>query len=197
MASLCKVFKLRIVLPLLSKYYVAAAAYQTTHPDETPISVTSLRTSSLSKIEEFLLQGDRRQAFQYAMDQKLWAHAMIIASSIDKDAWKEVVNDFLHQELTFSDEQARVPLRHYPRLPRRLGRAFGQHTVSFRDRALLLVNAMLVLFLAIAHIYHLSSSRIRRSYLVDEISRDAPASSTFTFCCDTTNPKLYFHDNLY
>lgn len=92
----------------LSKYNLAAAAYQTTHLDETPISVTSLRTSSLSKIEEFLLQGDRRQAFQYAMDQKLWAHAMIIASSIDKDAWKEVVNDFLHQELTFSDEQARV-----------------------------------------------------------------------------------------
>ena len=34
---------------------------------------------------------------------------MIIASSIDKDAWKEVVNDFLHQELTFGGELARVP----------------------------------------------------------------------------------------
>lgn len=60
-------------------------------------------------IEEFLLQGNRRQAFQYAMDQKLWAHAMIIASSIDKDAWREVVNDFLRQELTFGDAQGSGP----------------------------------------------------------------------------------------
>ena len=34
---------------------------------------------------------------------------MIIASSIDKDAWREVVNDFLHQELTFGDEQGSGP----------------------------------------------------------------------------------------
>jgi hypothetical protein len=104
-----------MVLVILSKYdNRAAAAYQNAHLDETPISVTSLRTSSLSKIEEFLLQGNRRQAFQYAMDQKLWAHAMVIASSIDKDAWKEVVNDFLHQELTYGDEQARGS---HPSLP--------------------------------------------------------------------------------
>lgn len=40
----------------------------------------------------------------YALDQKLWAHAMVIASSIDKDAWKEVVNEFIQTELGRQEE---------------------------------------------------------------------------------------------
>ena len=76
-----------------------AAAYTSPSLDDTPITVTTLRSSALDKIEEFLLHGDRRQAYQYAMGEKLWAHAMIIASSIDKEAWKEVAHDFLRTEL--------------------------------------------------------------------------------------------------
>ncbi|PPQ93302.1 hypothetical protein CVT25_014431 [Psilocybe cyanescens] len=75
--------------------------------DETPISVVTLRPSALDKIEDLLLQGDRRQAYQFAMDQKLWSHAMIIASSIDKESWKEVVNDFLRTELGSKEEASR------------------------------------------------------------------------------------------
>lgn len=66
---------------------------------ESPISVSTLKASSLDKIQEFLLQGQRRQAYHYALDERLWAHAMIIASGIDKEAWKEVVNEFLKTEL--------------------------------------------------------------------------------------------------
>jgi hypothetical protein len=67
--------------------------------DEPPISVTTLRSSALDRIEELLLQGDRRQAYRFAADEQLWAHAMVIASSIDKEAWKEVINEFLRSEL--------------------------------------------------------------------------------------------------
>ncbi|KAF9533001.1 Sec23-binding domain of Sec16-domain-containing protein [Crepidotus variabilis] len=83
------------------------AAYQTGPSDEAPLNVTSLRPSMLSKIEDFLLQGDRRQAYHYAMDQKLWAHAMIISSSLDREAWKGVVNEFLRSELASKDSQPR------------------------------------------------------------------------------------------
>jgi hypothetical protein len=62
---------------------------------ETPISVSTLRPSALDKIQEFLLRGERHKAYYFALDEKLWAHAMVIASSIDKEAWKEVVNEFL------------------------------------------------------------------------------------------------------
>ncbi|KAG6818100.1 hypothetical protein H0H87_000004 [Tephrocybe sp. NHM501043] len=68
-------------------------------PQETPISVTTLRASTLDKIQDFLLRGERRQAYHLALDEKLWAHAMIISSSIDKEAWKEVVHEFLRTEL--------------------------------------------------------------------------------------------------
>lgn len=73
-------------------------------PSGAPLSVSTLTTESLTKIEELLIRGERKQAYTYALDQKLWAHAMIIASSIDKEAWKEVVNDFLHTELASKDE---------------------------------------------------------------------------------------------
>lgn len=61
--------------------------------------MTTLRATSLDKIEEFLLRGERRQAYHYALDERLWAHAMVIASSINKDAWKEVVSEFISSEL--------------------------------------------------------------------------------------------------
>ncbi|KAH6918573.1 Sec23-binding domain of Sec16-domain-containing protein [Coprinopsis sp. MPI-PUGE-AT-0042] len=76
---------------------------------EQPISVTSLRPSSLKKIEELLMRGERKQAYVYALDQKLWAHAMVIASSIDKEAWKEVVNEFIQTELGSHEEQPQQP----------------------------------------------------------------------------------------
>lgn len=55
--------------------------------------------SAINRIEDFLLRGERHQAYQYALDEKLWPHAMIIASSIDKESWKAVVNQFLRDEL--------------------------------------------------------------------------------------------------
>ncbi|KAF5380963.1 hypothetical protein D9615_003970 [Tricholomella constricta] len=70
-----------------------------TESQESAISVTALRASTLDKIQDFLLRGERRQAYHYALDEKLWAHAMVIASSIDKDSWKEVVSEFLRTEL--------------------------------------------------------------------------------------------------
>ncbi|KAL0071380.1 hypothetical protein AAF712_001237 [Marasmius tenuissimus] len=67
------------------------------------VKVSTLRPSSLDKIQEFLLKGEKRKACHYALDQKLFAHAMVIASGIDKETWKEVVNEFLRSELGSKD----------------------------------------------------------------------------------------------
>ncbi|KAF8844945.1 hypothetical protein BDN67DRAFT_1007736 [Paxillus ammoniavirescens] len=81
--------------------------------NETPISVSTLFPSSLDKIQEFLVRGERRQAYHYALDEKLWAHAMIIAGGIDREAWKEVVNEFLKAELGVHEapQRATLPVR--------------------------------------------------------------------------------------
>ncbi|KAG9318501.1 Sec23-binding domain of Sec16-domain-containing protein [Chiua virens] len=86
---------------------------------EAPISVSTLLPSSLDKIQEFLVRGERREAYHYALDQRLWAHAMIIANSIDKEAWKEVVNEFLKAELGIHESLQRAT----PRL-------HGKNTIS-------------------------------------------------------------------
>ncbi len=74
--------------------------------DTAPISVTTLRPASLDKIEESLLRGERHQAYHYALDERLWAHAMVIASSMNKDAWKEVVSEFIRSELGVKTDNA-------------------------------------------------------------------------------------------
>ncbi|KAL0946874.1 hypothetical protein HGRIS_013040 [Hohenbuehelia grisea] len=66
---------------------------------ETPIASSVLRPSALEKIQDLLVRGQRKEAYHYALDQKLWAHAMVIASGIDKEAWQEAVNEFLKADL--------------------------------------------------------------------------------------------------
>lgn len=64
------------------------------------LSIQTIKSSALDKIQDLLTQGERKAAYRYALDERLWAHAMIIASSIDKEAWKEVVNEFIRSELS-------------------------------------------------------------------------------------------------
>jgi hypothetical protein len=46
-----------------------------------------------------LLKGDRKSALRHSLDRQLWAHALIIATSLDKDAWKDVVSEFIKTDL--------------------------------------------------------------------------------------------------
>jgi COPII coat assembly protein SEC16 len=75
--------------------------------DEDPVSISALKPSALHKLKHLLLTGERRQAYHYALDEKLWAHAMIISGGLDKEAWREAVNEFLRAELgqTFANSE--------------------------------------------------------------------------------------------
>ncbi|KAH9951938.1 Sec23-binding domain of Sec16-domain-containing protein [Amylocystis lapponica] len=88
-------------LPSTASYPVLGSSIQDSH--DLPVAVHTVRASHLDKIQDFLLRGDRREACHYASDEKLWAHAMVIASSIDKAAWKEVVTEFVRTELVAKD----------------------------------------------------------------------------------------------
>ncbi|GAB1517947.1 hypothetical protein RhiTH_001003 [Rhizoctonia solani] len=72
---------------------------------DSPVATYKVKPDALDKIQELLLQGERRQAYHYALDERMWAHAMLIASSLDKDAWKEVVNEFIRSELGVRTDQ--------------------------------------------------------------------------------------------
>ena len=45
------------------------------------------------------MHGDRRGAVRFALDQQMWSHALLIANSLDKELWQEVVREFAQHEL--------------------------------------------------------------------------------------------------
>ena len=56
-----------------------------------PVAVDTLRKS--------LLRGEREKAMWHAVDNRLWAHALLIASTLDKSKWREVVQEFVRREV--------------------------------------------------------------------------------------------------
>ena len=100
---------------LLSSNYSLSSALPNTQ-DQT-VSKTVVRSSQLDKIQDLLARGDRRGACHYAADEKLWSHALLIASSIDKECWKDVVTEWIRAELVADPAQpqdgkhGREPLR--------------------------------------------------------------------------------------
>jgi hypothetical protein len=65
----------------------------------TAVATYQVKTASLDRLQELLIRGERREAYQFASDEKMWAHALLIASILDKAAWKEVVSEFIQAEL--------------------------------------------------------------------------------------------------
>ncbi|KAJ1032907.1 hypothetical protein NDA16_000186 [Ustilago loliicola] len=72
---------------------------QSEQAEGTVITSHELRSDFLQKVQGMLLRGERRQAVEYAVAQRMWAHAMTIASCVDKECWKEVVSEFIEHEV--------------------------------------------------------------------------------------------------
>ncbi|EOD42926.1 putative copii coat assembly protein sec16 protein [Neofusicoccum parvum UCRNP2] len=54
---------------------------------------------SVGQLRAHLLKGDRERAVWEAADKRLWGHAMLIASTMNKDIWKQVIQEFVRQEV--------------------------------------------------------------------------------------------------
>lgn len=53
-----------------------------------------------------LLNGDREKAVWSAADNRMWGHAMILASTLDKSVWKQVVQEFVRREIRSTSRNA-------------------------------------------------------------------------------------------
>jgi hypothetical protein len=56
-----------------------------------PVAVDTLRKS--------LLRGEREKAMWHAVDNRLWAHALLLGSTLDRVKWREVVQEFVRREV--------------------------------------------------------------------------------------------------
>lgn len=55
--------------------------------------------NALSTLRTHLYHGDREKAVWHAADQRLWAHALLIASTQPTEIWKQVVQEFVRKEI--------------------------------------------------------------------------------------------------
>jgi hypothetical protein len=60
----------------------------------------------LKDLSDFLSRGEKREAAQYAARRGLWAHALVISSSVDPDLWAEMVSRFAEAELQANPDLA-------------------------------------------------------------------------------------------
>ncbi|KAL8855175.1 MAG: hypothetical protein Q9221_000081 [Calogaya cf. arnoldii] len=59
----------------------------------------SVDPSAVESIRRLLLQGAREKAVWHAVDRRMWAHAMVLASTLDKSVWKQVLHEFTRLEV--------------------------------------------------------------------------------------------------
>ena len=54
---------------------------------------------AIEDLQKLLTKGDREKAVWHAVDQRLWGHAMLLSSTLSKDIWKQVVQEFVRKEV--------------------------------------------------------------------------------------------------
>lgn len=68
-------------------------------PMNAPAQSDAVDPRSIDTIRDNLVLGDREKAVWSAVDNRLWGHAMIISSTLDKSLWKQVVQEFVRREV--------------------------------------------------------------------------------------------------
>ena len=64
-----------------------------------PIRTYALRQGFLEELQPMLQQGDLQRAVDYAMEEKMWAHAMTISQQLDSSVRTHVIKEFIRYEL--------------------------------------------------------------------------------------------------
>ena len=63
-----------------------------------------VKPEAMEDLRKLLLHGEREKAIWHAVDNQMWAHAMLLASTLDKNVWRQVSQEFVRQEVkTFGD----------------------------------------------------------------------------------------------
>ncbi|OGM50292.1 putative COPII vesicle coat protein Sec16 [Aspergillus bombycis] len=74
-------------------------AFNALPPLNAPSQSDATDSQSIESIRNSLLVGNREKAVWDAVDNRLWGHAMIIASTLDRSVWKQVVQEFVRREV--------------------------------------------------------------------------------------------------
>ncbi|KAL9591057.1 MAG: hypothetical protein Q9203_000158 [Teloschistes exilis] len=68
-------------------------------PDGSYPVAESTDPAAMESIRRLLLRGEREKAVWQAVDRRMWAHAMVLASTLEKSVWKQVLHEFTRLEV--------------------------------------------------------------------------------------------------
>lgn len=107
-----------LIAPTRSMGMTSSTAPASLHSSSPPVHTSSLSRSSLDgmpgpgssssptaaldQLSYLLLHGEKKDAAKYAVQQQLWSHALLLASTLDKQTWADVVKAFAAAELSAS-----------------------------------------------------------------------------------------------
>lgn len=75
-------------------------------PLNAPSQPDAIDSRSIDALRDNLILGEREKAVWGAVDNRLWGHAMIIASTMEKSVWKQVVQEFVRREVRSTTSNA-------------------------------------------------------------------------------------------
>ncbi|KAG9836194.1 hypothetical protein KCU68_g10930, partial [Aureobasidium melanogenum] len=70
------------------------------------LSTEPVNANAMAQIRKHLLAGDREKAVWYAAEQKLWSHALLIASVAGPEIWKQVVQEYVRSQVKDAGENS-------------------------------------------------------------------------------------------
>jgi COPII coat assembly protein SEC16 len=84
---------------------------KTTAADPNALATYQLTTDFLRSSRSLLMRGDREGAIRKAVHEKMWGHALLIASSVSPEIWRQTVEQFIRSELRESGSKEFDSLR--------------------------------------------------------------------------------------
>lgn len=76
------------------QYFSGIKKYDRSRQDSKPPN-----PDAIEALRKILLQGEQEKAVWYAADQRLWAHSLILASTLHPDIWRQALQEFIRQEI--------------------------------------------------------------------------------------------------
>ncbi|RAL08342.1 COPII coat assembly protein SEC16 [Aspergillus homomorphus CBS 101889] len=68
-------------------------------PIDAPSRPDASDSQAIESLRNNLLIGEREKAVWGAVDSRLWGHAMLLASTMDRSVWKQVIQEFVRREV--------------------------------------------------------------------------------------------------
>jgi COPII coat assembly protein SEC16 len=82
-----------------TQYGVSNAANGIYRPMGSSSRTEGVDPDAVDSLRKHLLRGEREKAVWTAVDKRLWSHALLLASTLEPAVWKQVVQEFVRQEV--------------------------------------------------------------------------------------------------